>query len=214
MRSITEETKAWNMKYSGESEVISAEPEDMWRFGRIPPDSVAWNNRVHYKERGPETGIRLWKTDLAINGIQFKHGEQWAEEKKMTQIRKRYFCFTSGFELCLDEVEFVLDPGEFITALETRSNQITGCQLILRIQTSNNKTFISHADDIDGRILRFHWEIDQCLSNPEIAEKGQNSEPVDDSDEPNVEIVESCGTTNEEMQHLCCTLNINKQEPA
>ena len=160
------------------------------------------------------TGIRLWKTDLAIHGIQCKHGEQWAEEKKMTQIRKRYFCFTSGFELCLDEVEFVLDPGEFITALETRSNQITGCQLILRIQTSNNKTFISHADDIDGRILRFHWEIDQCLSNPEIAEKGQNSEPVDDSDEPNVEIVESCGTTNEEMQHLCCTLNINKQEPA
>ena len=138
----------------------------------------------------------------------------------MTQIRKRYFCFTSGFELCLDEVEFVLDPGEFITALETRSNQITGCQLILRIQTSNNKTFISHADDIDGRILRFHWEIDQCLSNPEIAEKGQNSEPVDDSDEPNEEIVESSGTTNisarmistghDEMQHLCCSLNMQK----
>ena len=34
--------------------MISAEPEDMWRFGRIPPDSVAWNNRVHYKERGPD----------------------------------------------------------------------------------------------------------------------------------------------------------------
>jgi hypothetical protein len=116
----------------------------------------------------------------------------------------------------LDEVEFVLDPGEFIIDLQTRSNKRTGHLFRLRIQKSNNKTFISHADkiprsdnenwplqqifqqkihlaiqnipqqniklaycigidDIDGRILQFHWEIDHCPSNPEIAEKGQNS---------------------------------------
>jgi hypothetical protein len=43
-----------------ESEVISAEPGDLWRFDRIPPDSDAWNNRVHYEERGHVPGIRLW----------------------------------------------------------------------------------------------------------------------------------------------------------
>ena len=35
-------------------------------------------------------------------------------------------------------------------------------------------------DNIEGRILRFHWEIDQYSSNPEIAEKGQNLEPVEE----------------------------------
>ena len=114
---------------------IHAKTEEMCRgrmFSRwLPVSSVhvvpssSWNDCVSYEKRGPVTGVRIWRANIAIFGIQLKYGQIWEEERglKFNIPNWCFFCCCHpSIKKHLEMIEINLDHGELINKVKTKNN--------------------------------------------------------------------------------------------
>ena len=134
---------------------------------RVVP-SVRWNDKISYEERGPVTGMRIWRTTNAVFGIQFKYGQIWEEERgHKFNIPNCFFfvCCHLSIKNRLEMMEITLEDGEFINYVETKTNKSTGRLIRLRMKTTKDKTYDSRLIRCPISNLLTAWDVEHWPHN-------------------------------------------------